>query len=75
MNKEDIMELYTNAEQAFIPYYKRYIEWNKDQILSRNLEDRPSWEELTSTDHAKDVFHDMILQVLYEGYTKGRQWE
>ena len=68
-------ELVTLTESAFILFYKAYLEENKDRILQRDLPDRPSWEELTSTKYAKLVFHDMILETLYDGMVKGRHWE
>ena len=61
--------------EAFIPYYKEYLERHKERILERDLPDRPSWERLTSDSYAQDILHDMILITLYEGIVKGRQWE
>ena len=59
----------------FTKFYKKYMEFNKERILERDLPERPSWEELTSDSYANDVLHDMISDVLYDGIVKGRQWE
>lgn len=62
-------------EDAFYEYYIAYITLRKQQILERDLPDRPSWKELTSKKFAKDILHDMLYEFLYEAMTKGRQWE
>lgn len=68
-------EEYIKAQEAFIPYYKGVLEANKERILEHVLPDRPSWDKLISTEYAKDVFHDMVVDHLYDGMIKGRTWE
>ena len=69
------MNITKPLEDAFYAYYIKYISLRKQEILERDLPDRPTWEELTSKKYANAVLHDMLYETLYKGMTKGREWE
>ena len=74
-NFEDLPE-YKAAVAAYIPFFKLMLKEYKDDILSRDLPDRPEWKELTSDEYAEGIFHDMaVMQAIIDDMVKGRGWE